>query len=390
MSVRQMLRTHPVLTACAGYVVLRVISALIIIWVGQHAYGHPSRDYFGVATQWDGQWYRRIVDHGYPATLPHRPDGSVAENEYAFLPLYPGLVRVLMWATGGSFPVVATTLSLVLGVAATAVLVVLLRRFVGPAAAAVAAILWAASPASPALQMAYTESLAMMLLGALLWALTREKWLLAAVLAPVVGLARPLGPPLVVVALVAAWLRWRAREDRPLPVGERVRIVVMVVSTALAGWIWAAYVGWRTGVRNGYVLTELAWQFTDKAHPFGSLLSQLGRVVPMPIGVAIAAAVGVGILALALGPWAQRLGWVLRIWVVAYLGYIAAAALVNASVVRYLLPAFPLAVVLIGAGRARPSGRQGSRAVGWAAAFVILQIVWAWGVLRGPGFGGAP
>lgn len=390
MSVRQVLRAHPVLTACIGYVVLRAISALIIVWVGQHAYQHPSRDYFDVATQWDGQWYRRIVDHGYPATLPHRPDGSVAENEYAFLPLYPGLVRVLMWATGGSFQVVATTLSLVLGVAATAVLVVLLRRFVGPAAAAVAAILWAASPASLTLQMAYTESLAMLLLGALLWALTREKWLVAAALAPVLGLARPLGPPLVVIAVVAAWLRWHDRGERPLLAGERLRILVMVVSTALAGWIWAVYVGWRTGVRNGYVLTELAWQFTDKARPFGSLLSQLDRVVPMPVGIVIALAVGVGILLLALGPWAQRLGWLLRIWVVAYLGYIAAAALVNASVVRYLLPAFPLAVVLIGAGRGRPGRRQGARAVGWAAAFVILQVVWAWEVLRGPGFGGAP
>ena len=390
MSVRQVLRTHPVLVACVGYVVLRAISALLMIWVGQHAYDHPARDYAGVATQWDGDWYRRIVDHGYPASLPHRPDGSVAENEYAFLPLYPGFVRALMWATGGSFPVVATTLSLVLGLAATAVLVVLLRGVVGPSAAAVAALLWAVSPAAPTLQMAYTESLAMLLLGSLLWALTREKWVLATVLAPVVGLARPLGPPLVAVALVAVWLRWRARRERPVLRGEWVRIAAMVVSTALAGWIWAAYVGWRTGVRNGYVLTELSWQFTDHARPFSSLAGQLHRVLPTPVVVLVVALLVVGSAALTLGPWARRLGWVLRVWTPVYLIYVLALARIEWNVPRLLLPAFPLIVVLIGAGRLRPGPHRPVRAIGWGVSFAALQVVWAWFALRGAGFGGAP
>ncbi len=384
VSVREVVRARPVLTACVGYAVLRAVSALIVVWVGQHAYEHTDRGYLGVATQWDGGWYGRIADHGYPAHLPHRPDGSVAENEYAFLPLYPGLVRALMWLTHASYPVLATTLSLILGLAATAVVVALLRRYVDGERAVAATLLLTASPAAFALQMAYSESLGLLILAGVLLALVREQWWWVTGLALVLGLARPLGPPLVVAVLVAVWLRFRDRDARPMGPAQWAGPVTAVVATAAGGWLWSTIVWWRTGVRDGYLLTELAWQFTDHARPFGSVTGQLERVLPTLLAVPAVALVVAGLIVLVRGPWARPLGWVLRSWTLAYLLYVVALARIELNVPRLLLPAFPLLVLCCAGGLRR------TRVVLVAVALVAVQVGWAWLTLRGPGYGGAP
>ena len=98
---------------------------------------------------------------------------------------------------------VASTLALVCGAAAAMVIAVLLRDRVGPRVAFAAVLVYATFVASPILQVAYTESLAMLLLAAFLLALSRERWLVASALALGIGVTRPIAVPLGVVALVA-------------------------------------------------------------------------------------------------------------------------------------------------------------------------------------------
>lgn len=52
---------------------------------------------------WDASFYRTIAEHGYPHVLPTDGSGHVVPNPWAFLPLFPGVVRAVMSATGASF-----------------------------------------------------------------------------------------------------------------------------------------------------------------------------------------------------------------------------------------------------------------------------------------------
>ncbi|MFM6981077.1 MAG: hypothetical protein ACKOWE_06720, partial [Micrococcales bacterium] len=79
--------------------VTRLISLVLFLWVSSYqekSYwneAHPG--YFDLLNIWDAEWYNRIFTHGYPISLPLNANGLVAQNEWAFNPLYPFLVRVL-------------------------------------------------------------------------------------------------------------------------------------------------------------------------------------------------------------------------------------------------------------------------------------------------------
>src|SRR5689334_15690584 len=61
----------------------------------------PSRPrYLDYIDGWDAGWYRRIYQSGYPAVLPRLADSTVAPNEWAFLPVYPYLIKGLNLVTG--------------------------------------------------------------------------------------------------------------------------------------------------------------------------------------------------------------------------------------------------------------------------------------------------
>ena len=81
----------------------RAVDALLIVAASPHQVALIGRDpsyhlnypspadpgYSLIAANWDGQWYRRIAEVGYPLHLPMGPDGHVAMNTWAFYPLYP-------------------------------------------------------------------------------------------------------------------------------------------------------------------------------------------------------------------------------------------------------------------------------------------------------------
>src|SRR5450631_315977 len=204
---------------CGAFsVVLLVVVARYqnpMVWTGPH----PS--YFSMTVLWDGFWYGQIAQVGYPHSLPiDAVTGAVQENAWAFYPAFPMMSRFLMRLTGLGFPVVASTLALMLGFGAAVMMALLLRDRVGPKVALAAVVVFATCPVSPSLQIAYTESLAILLLCGFLWAVGRERWILAAGLALLIGLSRAMALPLAIVAVVAVFLRLRRRQEDPITTGE--------------------------------------------------------------------------------------------------------------------------------------------------------------------------
>ena len=45
--------------------------------------------FLDMSVLWDGSWYRHIVENGYPDQLPIDAVGNVAQNAWAFYPLFP-------------------------------------------------------------------------------------------------------------------------------------------------------------------------------------------------------------------------------------------------------------------------------------------------------------
>src|SRR3954453_18213218 len=97
------------------FLAARVVSTAMLLMLGADATftpGGPTPIIMAPAgpgdllTAWDGNWYRQIVDHGYPAELPRDAWGTVQMNSYAFFPGYTAVVWAITllgvsttWAT---------------------------------------------------------------------------------------------------------------------------------------------------------------------------------------------------------------------------------------------------------------------------------------------------
>ena len=196
--------------ALAVYLATRAVSTLFILAAGrlQVPYerwtGPGPVTFLDMSVVWDGSWYRTIAEDGYPAELPLSDDGVVRQNQWAFYPLFPMLSRGLMVLTGMDFRLAGTLVALVTGCGAAVLMVRLFARYAPPAVALAAMGVWAVQPAAPTLQIAYTESLAVLVLVGFFLALVQRNWLLVGVLAVVLG---------VTARRVAAGARRRRRRS---------------------------------------------------------------------------------------------------------------------------------------------------------------------------------
>jgi hypothetical protein len=349
----------------------------------------PEVTFLDMSVLWDGSWYRHIVENGYPEQLPIDAAGNVAQNGWAFYPLFPELVSRLMDLTGADFRLTATLVSLVAGAAAAVVMVHLFARY-APAPVALAAMtLWAVQPAAPTLQIAYTEALATLILIGLLTALIDRRWGAVAVLAVLLGLTRPIAVPValvvgfVVLRELLAW--WRERPGRPAH--TLIEPLAALAVTGLSALLWPTFVGLRTGRSDAYAETMSSWRAGHEIVPLRPWIDNTAILLfsdsPSP---RLYAALAVGLLAAfliaaAVGPWAYRLPLELRLWMLAYPAYLALVLDVSTSLVRYAIPLFPLTLVLIGGGLRRIPRWWPVPAVLLTAAFLWGQWHWTMGLL---------
>jgi hypothetical protein len=385
-----------VVAAALVYVGMRLVSAAIILLTQRHQppfTGLSRTPYLGMTMHWDALWYRAIAMGGYPQQLPTHADGMVGQNQWAFYPGFPFLTRAVMSVSEMSFAVAASVVTLIAGVvAACAIVRVLEIRIPGAAAVAVVGV-WAALPMAPALQLAYSEALAMALLSlALLW-LVRGHWGRAAVAGLLLGLTRPISPPLAVVYAVAVWRRWRRRSIDPLSPAEAFRMVAGLVVMVAGSVVWPV-IAWRvTGVPDAYGKTEAAWHHGSEV-PFSgiSMLQLVGRhgQLEWPTVAIIAALCLVAVLTV-LAARSPRLDPLLITWCWAYLVFDLAVAKMRADELRMLLPLFPLVAVACGVASTRLAAHWRQRAWLGAGLGIVLQYTWVMMYVRYlPGVAHAP
>ena len=374
----------------------RAFSAVVLLVVARTQEANPWTpqapsyvQYTGL--MWDASWYREIAETGYPSGLPRGFDGRVTQSAWAFFPMYPTLVRGVMELTGGSWEVVAPTLSFLLGTAAALVLHPVLAAAVerGPLAGtdvggrlplAGVAVLGTLA-AAPILQVAYTESLALLVLVGVLWCLIERQYLLAAVLLPVLGLSRAVALPVAVAVAAHALGRYRAAraDGRRLPGAEWVSMAALAAAAVAAGFLWPALVGLRTGSIDAYAQVQSAWRGRGEVVPVVPWVDVARFFAGDWWLVALVVVLGLGVLLVATRPL-RLLGPELWGWTAGYLAYLLVAIEPGTSLVRFLVLAFPVGPVL---------ALLALRASRWRAALAALllgaaitQVAWVAAVWR--------
>ena len=350
---------RPVLTLMAWYAATRVLVLVSMqvaaTWFQTPAgVGHLDPSVGDILGLWDGVWYRRIAEGGYPLPLPADPDtGLLTYSAWAFYPGFPLLVRGLM-QTGLPFTAAAVALNVALG--AVAVLLVWQAfRFALHAApqparerlALVAAALWCLYPATGILLMPYTEALACVLVAAALLLLMRRQYVWVGVVALALGFTRGVAPALACAALAHLVIRWR--EDRaagmvPLR-GQRGSAAVMLAATAASAVAWPVLVGVASGLPRAFFDVQAAWGQQPDRGPFVLWVSWAWGERGV-FGVVVLLALVATYIALVLGRHGRWLAIVLRAWALAYPLFLMAVVRPITSMWRFLLLDFPLAALV--------------------------------------------
>lgn len=307
--------------------------------------GYSSTPSFGAFLEsWDGLWYRHIALGGYPTVMPVDATGAVQKNPWAFLPVFPTMVRLVMTITGLPFEAAGPIVAAVFGAAATVMLYALLRPRTGTTAAFWGALLFCFGPLSFVLQTGYAESVYLFFMFASLAAMAARRYLLMLPLAVVACFTHPGGIALALALAIHGISRLAHHE--PFPTAERVKLVVTGAIIAVAGVGWPVVAGIVTGAASAYFDSEFAWwrDYLGDVHflPFSPWFLFTGTY----FGVA-GPLVVIGVLAL-LAWWLARRGLRAGVGrdVVAYSGsylaYLVAVFLPQQSLFRMLLPLSPL------------------------------------------------
>jgi hypothetical protein len=369
----------------AVYAATRLVNAVFIIVAARHqialsgnldgyhitmpspsAPGYPT-----VASNWDGQWYLSIAAHGYPSTIPLAPGGLAMQNQWGFYPVYPLIVGAITRISGLSFMVVAPVLSLALGAAAVTVMFRLLNQVSGRFTASATVILVCTYMAAPVMQIAYTESLALLLVCTALLLLVNRRygWLIPVLV--LLSLTRAVALAFVPVLVVHGVYRWRRRSLEPFPKPERWQVAGLAGVSVAATGLWPAIAALATRSPGAYTQTMSAWGHTGKLHvliEFPVFAWTEGGAVGLVVLLALIALIATIVLRSGARAWGPEV----RAWAGFYPLYLLLATAPGFSSIRHLFLAFPLMWPFPDEAT---SGSDRRRRVGL---MVILAIVGLW------------
>jgi Gpi18-like mannosyltransferase len=302
---------------------------------------------------WDARWYWLVAETGYPSELPLSDTGAVAENAWAFMPVYAYLAKIVA-VPFGQWVIGAFLVSIAAGYAASVVLFHLLRDRIDDTAALWAVTFFAAGPLAALFQVGYAESLYLLWLFLALWCVMRRRYVWLYGLIPLMGFTRPgVLAFALFLGLFGLW-RWFRRRGEELHAAEIVHIVALGVLAVIVGFSWQLIAGWVTGDGGAYLATELSWRrnwIPGEAvfFPFEGFLSAtafwFGTVwaLPVELGYAVLAASLLAVAAiLVFVPHVRRLGVEVRLWSASYLVYLLLVFFPQSSLFRLLVPLSPL------------------------------------------------
>jgi hypothetical protein len=250
----------------AALVVLSRVLVLLAAWLAENVVmrnpnltSGDGAPFLRSLTSWDGWWYLSITRTGY-----HAEPLVGAYHDYAFLPAFPGLVRVLSLPVPGWEGLVAVVLANVLFVVGLVLLVRLTEPLFGWATASRSAALMALFPFSAAFSMAYSESLFLVLMLAAFLAAERRRIGWTGVLLALATVTRLQG---VVLLLPLAWLLWeRSGRQRPT-LRWGALLLGPLVAAALYGWV-----AWLAADPAAYGVAAGAWGRTGLGNATGGTL----------------------------------------------------------------------------------------------------------------------
>ncbi|MFG6445266.1 hypothetical protein ACFXQA_08305 [Microbacterium sp. P07] len=356
------------------YVVARVVTTVFLLLAADiSAQGSRFGEGAGVgdlAVGWDATWYWFAAVNGYPAELPLTADGGVAENTWAFMPLY-AYASAGVGALLGSWGAGAVVISLLAGYGASVALYALLRPRLDAPAALWAVAFFASGPLAALFQVGYAESLFLFFLFVLLRCLQRRRYGWLYVLIPLMGFTRPgILAFALLLGIYGVW-RWFRRRRDALPTADVVHIVALGAWATVVGFSWQVIAAIVTGDPGAYLATELAWrrnwlgEASPHFVPFEGFVQAaafwfrawgLGEVTGYVVLAVLVAGVAAALLWL---PQVRRLGVEVRLWSASYLLYLLAVFFPQSSIFRLLVPLSPL----------------------WGALAVPKSIFWRLGVL---------
>ena len=289
-------------------------------------------------TSWDGWFLLGIVRDGY-----HAAAVTGTYHDYAFLPLYPAIVRILSAPWPAFAGLVAVVVSNAAFLVALGLFVSLGEAVVGRGRARVGALYLAVFPFSAVFSMSYTESLFLMFaLGAFL-AAERDRRALAGILFALACLTRLQG----VVMLVPLGLILLSRD------GWRPRLSQAWLALGpLASGAFLAFVATLTGRTSGYLDAQVGWGRTG----VGTAASNGGSIVDMfsPYQASLLLTLGVAVFLLVYVRH-DKIPLAYALLPVLTLGLAFSSGLLEA-IGRIAMLAFPYAWIL--AGRRSPAFRR--------------------------------
>jgi hypothetical protein len=220
-------------------------------------------------TAWDGWWYLGIVRDGYHAAPV--VDGY---HDYAFLPLWPALIRLLSWPWPTLAGPIAVVLANVLFVLGLFILVRLGEKVVGPERAVGGAIVLAIFPFSAVFSMAYAESLFLCLSAGAFLAAERDRRALAGILVALAAMTRLQGA----VLALPVWLVLFLHDGRRLRASQAWLLLGPLAALAILGGVTLI-----AGGPQAYGSAQAAWGRVGvggaaPGESLGSLLSLLNVV----------------------------------------------------------------------------------------------------------------
>lgn len=364
---------------------------------GPGPWGDGALGYLQFVDIWDSDWYRRIFAEGYPAQLPRDVLGHAEQNQWAFYPVHPLLVRGIDALTGTGWALTAATVSLLAGFGAALVLykifdgVPALRepRWVNNVGKAPlwAVAVFAVNPVAPVLQTPYAEGLHLLFLSLAVLAVLRGRALPVVIFTVLMALTRPTG--VAFAAALGVWWLWRSvvsvrrRERRWYQCADRWLVVALIACAAALSWpaiAWAV-----TGEFTAYTDTETAWRGDNRVIPILPWVDRgvnlFGPIMGVVAPVLLVAAV---VLMLRTRVVKEALPFFARVWIAAYGVYLLLVLHPQTSTFRLLLPWALLAGPLVHVSESK-AYRTLLVVIGAVLQLVWVGWLWHWKELPGGG-----
>jgi hypothetical protein len=361
------------------YLAVRALGVLVLAVMAAHGGSDVEHE----LTTWDGAWLLGIADHGYAGVPADHVDAfgnRTPDTPLGFFPGYPAMVGVADLVTFGSIELAGLLVSLGSGIVAAYGMTRLGELVPGGSrrAGLLLTALFAATPMSVVLSMAYTEALFCALAVWALVGLLRGQWLVAGACAAGAGLVRPTATALVVAVGLAALGAVLARRD-----GWRPWVGGLLAASGLLGYL--GYVAARTGRPDGWFAIQRAgwgWYFDGgraTADYVADVLAGGERIFDLLTVVALAGTVLLlGLMVVMRMPWpliAYAAVALVTVW--------GTEGLMNAKL-RLLVPAFVLLLpVALGLARRRLGTAVGvvaAAALGsaWFGGYALT--IWHYGI----------